>query len=310
MKQQFIKIALFTTSAFFMISCGGWVGLLTELSGPYLLNSGPYFWKVQKDGKTSYFLGTYHIANTLENLQCSDKIKSHLENSDLLFVESDIHSAEQQDLNERLKEYREKAMLSEGGHEFKSLNEESQIFFRSRSIQEDLSYTGYTNVVYNLCRNQVKVRSGAGAISLDSQLKAISQANNIPVAYLDEGEDTDKISEVLIDILYVSDADSESVNKAVADFEFCISRSIESFTSYRKGVLNKNTPWNDEQKKVLLKDRNEKWVIKFKEAHGSGNYNQIFLAGGTAHFISDFNVLDMLEKEGFSISRMEAHCGY
>ena len=292
-----------------MISCGK---SLESLIKPF----GPYFWKVQKDGKTSYFLGTYHIANTLEDLQCSDKIKNHLENSNLLFVEVDLYSNKEQELYERINEYRKKVILSEDGHDFKSLNEESQIFFRSRQTQENLTYTGYIYVVDALCRNQVKVRSGAGAISLDSQLKAISQANNIPIAYLDEGEDNNKIFEVIVNARYVLDADSEFVNKAVSDFESCISKSIERFTSYRKGTLNigitrgEKDHANAKMDKVLLKDRNERWLTKFKEAHKSGNYNQIFLAGGLAHFIADFNVLDMLEKEGFSISRMGTHCGY
>ena len=49
------------------------------------------------------------------------------------------------------------------------------------------------------------------------------------------------------------------------------------------------------KKKIVLKDRNEKWVDGFKEAYESDQYQQIFLAGGTAHFIAAFNVLDMFK---------------
>ena len=59
MKQIFAKMILFITSTLFMGSCG----LSNE-------SPGPFFWKVQKERKTSYFLGTFHVANTLEHLQC------------------------------------------------------------------------------------------------------------------------------------------------------------------------------------------------------------------------------------------------
>ena len=303
MKLQPIKIILFVISFFFVISCG-------KSNEP-----GPYFWRVQKAGKTSYFLGTFHIANTLEHLQCSDKIRNHLESSDLLFTEVDIHSEEQKEFNKEIEEKNKKLIQSEDGREFKSLNKDSQIFFRSRAVPENLTYIGYAGIVSALCQNQAKVKSGAGAVSLDAQFSAISQANNIPVKYLDEGMDVKAVAESLS--ISTSD-DLSGVNAAfvdttVAGFESCIAQYEKMIISYRGGALNVNllnAGFDSEQKKVLLKDRNEEWVAKFKKAHRDSDYDQIFLAGGTAHFIADFNVIDMLKKDGFSISRMNADCDY
>ena len=53
---------------------------------------------------------------------------------------------------------------------------------------------------------------------------------------------------------------------------------------------------------VLLKNRNELWLKKFIEAHTG--YESIFLAAGLSHLIGSYNLLDMLEKNGFSVERM------
>ena len=304
MKKQSIRVTLlFIISVFFIVSCG-------ESEEPEKF--GPYFWKVQKDGKTSYFLGTFHIANTLEHLQCSDKIRSHLESSNLLFTEVDINSEEQKEFNKQMKEKDKTLTQSEDGHEFKSLNEQSQIFFRSRAMSENLTYIGYAGIVGILCQTQAKVKSGAGAVSIDAQFRAISQSKNIPVKYLDEGMDVNQVAEN-ISTSNLSLINAKFVNAAVSSFETCISDYEKMIKLYRDGAIDiniVNIGFSSEQKRVLLKDRNDQWVAKFKEAYGSGKYDQIFLAGGTAHFIADFNVIDMLKKDGFSINRMNADCEY
>ena len=277
-----------------MISCGG-----SKLFGPF-------FWKVQKEGKTSYFLGTFHVANTLEHLQCSDKIKSHLENSNLLLTEFDPEESQQFAQQKYAEEQQKK--ISKDGHEFQSLSKKSQMFLRSRAKPENLTYSAYVKDVRLLCIKQAIFKSGAGAISLDAQLRAISLENNIPVKFLDEGVDFNKLDKYTKSNAKI---DAESINTTISHFEACVSGILAFIHSYRKGTITSeelNKVITDEQKKISLKDRNEKWVVQFKEAYKSNQYKQIFLAGGTAHFIAEFNVLDMLKQEGFSISRMNARC--
>ena len=54
----------------------------------------------------------------------------------------------------------------------------------------------------------------------------------------------------------------------------------------------------------LLKDRNELWFQKIIEAFEANEYENIFVAGGAMHLIGPFNLLDMLEEEGFIIKRL------
>ena len=279
----------------------------SETKDPYLVETkGPYFWKVEKNGKTSYFLGTFHKGVALEELQCSQKIKTHLKSSDYLFTEAGMNSQEQEELNELQREQLRDILLSENNQDFQSLNNDSKIFFSSRGISEGLSYLGYIYTLNILCLEQA---IGSGSISIDLQVKAIAELNNIPIEYLDEGMNTEAVSESLLDIYTFTNnevANNNLVNQEVLNFENCMLSYTQFLDQYKAGNIAINSFSDETIDTVLLKDRNEKWLVKFKEAHTQ--HNQIFLASGTAHFIGNFNLLDMLKKDGFSISRMNASC--
>ena len=55
---------------------------------------GPFFYKADKEGKSLYLLGTMHVEN-LDQLQCRSPIMSFLEDSDLLFTESNAEMGAQ-----------------------------------------------------------------------------------------------------------------------------------------------------------------------------------------------------------------------
>ena len=55
-----------------------------------------------------------------------------------------------------------------------------------------------------------------------------------------------------------------------------------------------------------LQSRNEVWTKRLISSHT--RYNNIFVMGGFFHFTDNFNVLDMLKKEGYSVKRMGADC--
>ena len=278
-----------------------------ETKGPYLGGiTGPYFWKVEKDGKTSYFLGTFHKGVALEELQCSQKIKTYLENSDYLFTEAGMNSQEQKELNEIQREQLRDILLSENNQDFQSLNDNSKVFFSSRGVSKGLSYLGYIYVINNLCLEQA---IGSSAISIDLQVKAIAELNSIPIEYLDEGMNTEAVSESLVQMQTFTNnevASNKLVNQEVLDFENCLLSYTQFLDQYKAGNIAINSFSDETLDTVLLKDRNEKWLVKFKDAHTQ--HNQIFLASGAAHFIGNFNLLDMLKQDGFSISRMNASC--
>ena len=106
------------------------------------------------------------------------------------------------------------------------------MFLRARAQPENLNYAAYAKIISRLCMNQVISKSGAGAISLDAQFRAISLENNIPVKFLDEGVDLNKVAENTKPNV---NTNAEFVNKAVSNFDSCVSGILTFINSYRKG---------------------------------------------------------------------------
>jgi len=297
---------LFFVIIFFTISCGQ-NKTSNELQPPQNEIKGPYFWKVEKDGKTSYFLGTFHRGIALEELQCSQTIKTHLEDSDLLFTEV-ANSQEQQNLNEVHEEQLRSIFFSEDTYDYQSLSNDSKIFLSSRGVAKDYSYLGYIYIINVLCMEQA---IGGGSSSIDLEVKTIAEVKNIPIKYLDEDMNIEAVNESLLDIYTFTDEEVKVsdtlVNKTVLNFDNCISSHTNALNQYKAGNIPFNS-FSDEVDTVLLRDRNIKWFEKFRATHTQ--YEQIFLASGVAHFIGNFNLLDMLRGRGFSISRMNTSCEY
>ena len=124
-------------------------------------NQWPYFWKIEKDGKTSYALGTIHITVSLNELPCINYIKSRLENSDLLFLEFssawvNILKKEKpietdSELNHFYTQNGFDLMYDEDGSDFLQLSQSTQNFFRENGISTKLSHVGFSLARSALC---------------------------------------------------------------------------------------------------------------------------------------------------------------
>ncbi len=301
-----VKLFLFIISLFF-VSC------LKEGDNKYGTDEGPYapyFWKVEKDEKTSYFFGTAHAGVNFEDLSCSNEIEEHLKESDYLFTEVDRESKEQEDYDKVTDQIVNELMSKKNGREFKSLNKDSKIFLRSREISEDMNYIGYLGTIQFLCTQSAIFKAGGGAFSLDSYLKAVAQSQNMPIEYLDAGIDAKATAEVVSELLQFSQAviTAQDVDKAILGFEQCILDEMQIFDLYKNSRLPTTSGFSPEQQDTLLRKRNLIWRDKFKKARKK--YNHIFLAGGAGHFIFEHNLLDMLKAEGFLIHRMDSSCNF
>ena len=189
-----------------IISCGG--------GDP----KGPFFWEMEKDGKISYILGTFHVGVTLEGLQCSSEIKSHLDHSDLLLTEMDQNQISQM-------------FISQSREDFQSLSEKSQGFVKDKMAQmkskgllpegfnvENLSFPGLGQLIPKICLSELsredsvkfieqmgneaqqEMGSDVNSLVMDFQIQQIAQSNDISQAYLDDVE--------AIKTLFFDDGDS------------------------------------------------------------------------------------------------------
>ena len=256
----------------------------------------PYFWKVQKDGKTSYLLGTMHKPTSVDELVCSKEIRHRLESSDLVFVEINHLSPESREVVDTQKQW----MLSKHGREFWALGRKSQEFLKSKGVNERLNLYGYTLVLDNLCNYGVDDTSG---LRLDERITNIAYSKEIPVQDLDDfNEKKDRVmSEHVKKVDDLNQLSSEefwiairSIDQHITQFDQqCPPQQLVNIIDlYKIGMggfhfLNTVDVLSVLEKEhffLEIKRRNSRWLNRFEEAHK--NYDRIFLAGGLAHFMN------------------------
>ena len=306
--------------------------------------NGPFFWAVEKEEQTLHILGTVHIGVSLKDLQCSEVIYKSLQQSDLLWTETDTQKHQKE-----IKETAKQLLEDTSGQSFQSLSEETQTFFKTKTTPEtfkalqQMSYFGLIWQLNFLCiadnreflREQLSLhaRKIDNRKKLDIQIQKTAQ-NSVLQDYLDEsGYFQDLIQSI------AKRTSKEKVERVVKDYnERCsqenLAQSIEwqfnllaeAIQEYEAGedvnflkideknLRQRGAPENiiknysDHFIHNILRRRNEIWLNKLLSSYEQEGHTRVFIAAGFAHFKGPFNMLDMLQKEGFSIKRLDSDC--
>ncbi|MCY4513056.1 MAG: TraB/GumN family protein, partial [Bdellovibrionales bacterium] len=263
---------------------------LTVSCGPFFPANKPFFWKVEKNEKISYFLGTFHYGIPLEDLPCSKTILTKLRNSDLVLTElgSGVQDAQKEEWEKTFK-------LSPNNEDFNQLSPESQRFLEQNGISKELTYFHLNYYLTILCLKKA-VGEETALTSMDVQVRSAAIYFNIPSQALD----TLKLRKPGIKY----HTTKEDIENKIKNFHLCPKYIQYGIAAYKMGNklfttkgLNKwlhNRYSTSESDKWLLKHRNEKWATQFKEAHE--NHDHIFIAAGSFHFTEPFNLIDMLRR--------------
>ena len=184
-------------------------------------------------------------------------------------------------------------------------------------------------------KKEVKVE-----LSLDFQIQKLVENKGISQNYLDSQQDMDNLTEVEINLISRIGEDfsfKEEIEENIKNFDKnCTQENLEKDLEVKYQLVAKiieNTlsgqdfdaqdllvqtfkelgltenqikKFNEVFSKDLLKRRNENWLKKIVSAHQEEE--SMFIAAGLAHFTEDYNVLDMLNGEGFTIKRYSAGC--
>ena len=159
---------------------------------------GPFFYKADKEGKSLYLLGTMHVEN-LDQLQCRSPIMSFLEDSDLLFTESNAEMAAQV-MNELLFD-----MSKSSDYKFNELSENSKKFLvdmLKSNVQKPYSEEEYIKalqqfnaeytalIITGSCllsdENLMSLQSSSLQKIMDFEIQQISDSLSIPQDVLDD----------------------------------------------------------------------------------------------------------------------------
>ena len=211
---------------------------------------------------------------------------------------------------------------------------------------KSLSYTDLLLLVDQLCTikhkkfidNREQLKNKKAKSRLDAQIQKMAEDKEISQNYLDTLQNIENII-LLMSSLQTSivkggssffkeeieekikNCTQENLEKNLEAREQPQAKIIENTLSGQDfDILELNVQYLKEQgltenqiKKIievlskdLLKRRNENWLKKIVSAHQEEE--SMFIAAGLAHFTEDYNVLDMLKGEGFTIKRYSAGC--
>ena len=304
--------------------------------------NGPWFWTAKKDGKTLNMLGTFHMGVAMEELQCFEQISGSLYNSDLVFTESDLNPYSEYQKN--MAEESLKALSDSEGESFQNLSEQSQQFLKEKVSYfgldvEKMSYTSMLGILNAVCHSDhidfihEQFPSFNFSSLMDKQVQETAQFRDITQAYLDDMKHLVEIARSNAEKhaasteeveKYIQNYETECSREKIKEkFEHIISSLKEMRNNYKSGREISLTAMVEMYKKKgaseseieifknnynqnLLKARNEIWLEKLLSAHNS--YNNIFVAAGLVHFTDNFNILDKLKEEGFSVQRLNPDC--
>jgi len=306
--------------------------------------NGPFFWKAKKDGKTMHILGTMHVAVGLNDLQCSQNISNTLKQSSLLWLE--VNTTNTMKINQAMLPLR----FDGSGQSFNNLNETSQNFLKSKfplTINDikHLNYFGLKTQIQQICmaehRDTVmrinQELTGNTQVHLDNQVQELAKLHNIEQNYLD-GENH---LEVIVDWMQ---SNAEKVSKTVIEEiiesykEQCTKENIENLFSEAKNfhtyiveqyLLGEEMDFEilepqllekmglteeaikesvNNSSQMLFNNRNKKWLKTLLSAHT--HIDNMFVAAGVGHFQGQYSILDMLQREGFFVQRMNLECTF
>ena len=207
---------------------------------------------------------------------------------------------------------------------FEDLSQKSQDFIERYGLyDEDKSYYDYlfdfsTRVSYEVYHSFQK--------RMDIEITELARGNDIPIKELDNTNNT--ISDLEEEIKQLEKAKVEQnleitnevidqlieayVINYVENYEETKKVNIESVKLYEAPPYKKEdwSSFGEIESDAILKNRNEIWVEKILSSSENTD-KALFVAGGAVHFVSSDNVLDMLEDEGFTITKInEENCQF
>ena len=200
---------------------------------------------------------------------------------------------------------------------FEALNPEIRNLLISYDVDIHGSYVDHLHSIFQI----LMLGSFFSSPQLDFRITEIAQSRNISIKPLDneksllgyfidvispqsENATEMEIPEMEINSYTINTMTAGIVKMTSNDLMFPPQMKQGYLSGKKENVLKYISNMSDKTKEFLLKKRNELWFQKLNEAFKSHEYQNIFLAGGAVHLFGPFNLLDMLEEEGFIIRRL------
>jgi uncharacterized protein len=276
----------------------------------------PFYWKIEKDGKTSYVLGTMHSGIDVRDMP--EELHKDLAGARAVLLEittesektnpyrNDFGGSRKQYLKQHERKINENIEKNITVKNHFSPEQWTQIEEQIAQLGVERSIIPYLTLpvisIFLRDRKILWVNHTQAAVlevkPLDFEIedKAIRAKKPLyrldPLARMKQScWDKMKVGEILF---YLNHDDYDYVNGLVSMVD-----------DYRTGdaelLLKKEKDYDKELDKCLLDERNAHWAPVIEKYHQTES--PLFIAAGARHFIGEGNVLQLLEKMGYKVQR-------
>jgi hypothetical protein len=288
-KMKIVKVILgLLTAVVVLVGCGNNSAKLIEKE----TRKWP-FYKVEKGDDTIYILGTIHIGD--EKMTPLPEVIRHAGK------EAEVYA-------------------SEGGDDVSLLLDES-VFMSPKSIESKLNEKSKKKLKqiaksYDILNDQIFNLTNLGLMMTQyGSNSALNLGVEVIIGY-DDYAFSDNKPNIVLDGEGARDNFHETVNEievnefidSLLTLEEIKKRNVEMLANYHAGNVasieedSDSEYSNAELNRALLDDRNILWIPKIVNL--TKDHDNIFVYVGAGHLYGENNVLELLEKEGFTVSRV------
>jgi uncharacterized protein YbaP (TraB family) len=258
----------------------------------------PLLWAIEKDGMTSYALGTMHLGVDPEE-RLPDLVWNKLDQARTLAVETDLTDPSV-------------AKMVAGRPEGGTLHEDLGDAYWKK-LEDALS----PRVAEQLDRmrpmiavTMLSTRGLPSTPAMDSALVVHAEAQHKPLLYLEPATkqiallvkwmDVRALEEMLDELPVTERMQKEMLAAYLAGDDAKIAQlGVEDRALWLKH--GRSAAEFDQMMKEMLYDRNASWIDELEHMHASGGG---FIAVGALHLVGEHSVLDLLRHRGYKVTRL------
>lgn len=281
--------------------------ILFSATQPVLANSkiSPSLWQIEKNGVTSYLLGTVHLGDQ-QMAGLPNYVKKAIEKTEKLVVEVDLSKVNPLEQQQVMMSY----MLLPPG---KTL--QSEISAKNyKALSRYMTQQGLTMelfqpmqpfaVMLQITLMEYQKAGYQDTFGIDKQVMNVAQRLQIPIMQLETLEQQmgmfkgfSKYNNKMIEdgLKELSDMD-KYFNRLIGSWKRGDDAELES---YYQETFNGDS-YSAITEKVLLTNRNKNWVKQLKSKLTKQPH---FIAVGALHLHGPEGLLKLLEKEGYKLSK-------
>ena len=289
---------------FFIVSCSSSEdahSIDAQLEDLPVKNGNSLLWKIEKEGyKTSYLFGTMHMIDA-EYFNITPHLNNIIENSDQIIMEiggqpNPLEALSLMTLkNETINDY----------FTTEELTELVKFMDTQLGISPQQFQMTYTKMKpFLILQSITQAFFSKDAKSYDLTIMQISQENDIPLI----GFETMEQQLGFFDLIPNKEI-AKMIMTSVKDFEKEKKGTEKLMKLYAKEEVNKFIPLMKDQspefmefEDVFLTNRNKNWIPTITS---ETKEKSCFIAVGAAHLFDLNGVIELLEKEGFTLTAIE-----